>query len=241
MSLSSKKISGQRPRHRNRNGEKLNSNDIPSSAQKKAIRDAFLREQENGPMKRWDQDGSSQCNLLADDNEDMYDVASRGDNDFSDEDDDHASAIKFGNDDGKLNSNQKPNDYKPGQRVNVPNFGDGVVHFLGLHQIDGKPRAGVVLDLPVGMNNGTVNGHKYFVCKEKYGVLLDPRLLLPPIRATAAIFIPAKLEDADRVAHFYPNGSTQRRVSWVSSPLLCIGICLLFKTRKYHHQINFIC
>ena len=139
MLLSSKKISGQRLRDgdRNRNGEKLNA--IPSSAQKKAIRDAFLRELENGPMKRWDQDGSSQFNLLADDNEDIH----------------------------------------------------------------------------------------------------------------------AKLEDEYRAAHFNANrssqrrvswisshlsdGSTQRRVSWVSSPLLCIGICLLFKTRKYHHQINFIC
>lgn len=35
-------------------------------------------------------------------------------------------------------------------------------------------RAGVVLTNPIGKNNGVVKGHKYFMCRPKHGILVDP-------------------------------------------------------------------
>ena len=35
-------------------------------------------------------------------------------------------------------------------------------------------RCGVEMDLPVGKNNGKVNGHQYFICRKKHGVLCLP-------------------------------------------------------------------
>ena len=35
-------------------------------------------------------------------------------------------------------------------------------------------RCGVELDEAIGKNNGTINNHKYFTCKENHGVLVAP-------------------------------------------------------------------
>lgn len=43
-----------------------------------------------------------------------------------------------------------------GQRVRVNGFCEGVLRFYGSHHRDGKPRCGVSLDQPIGLNNGTV-------------------------------------------------------------------------------------
>jgi hypothetical protein len=42
-----------------------------------------------------------------------------------------------------------------GERVVVKDFGPGVLRFYGMHAKDGKPRCGVELDEPKGLNNGT--------------------------------------------------------------------------------------
>jgi hypothetical protein len=41
-----------------------------------------------------------------------------------------------------------------GQRVFVEQYGFGMLRFVGLHQISGKPRCGIELDEPFGKNNG---------------------------------------------------------------------------------------
>jgi hypothetical protein len=43
-----------------------------------------------------------------------------------------------------------------GKRVTVDQYGAGVIRFYGPHVMDGRPRVGVELDMPVGLNNGTV-------------------------------------------------------------------------------------
>ena len=63
-----------------------------------------------------------------------------------------------------------------GRRVEVDGFGTGVIMFVGLHVVNGLPRIGVVLDLPVGINDGTINGHLYFSCQKLHGILADPKL-----------------------------------------------------------------
>lgn len=51
-------------------------------------------------------------------------------------------------------------------------YGTGTIQFLGLHQRDGRERVGVVLDQPVGKNDGVVRGHRYFSCSPLHGVLV---------------------------------------------------------------------
>ena len=63
-----------------------------------------------------------------------------------------------------------------GFRVEVENYGNGEITFVGNHKINGRVRIGVVLDLPNGINDGTVGGHTYFVCEPKHGILADPKL-----------------------------------------------------------------
>ena len=43
-----------------------------------------------------------------------------------------------------------------GMRVAVQTFCEGTLRFFGPHHRDGKPRCGVELDQPLGLNNGTV-------------------------------------------------------------------------------------
>eukprot|EP00043_Microstomoeca_roanoka_P011985 m.113350 g.113350 ORF g.113350 m.113350 type:complete len:2370 (-) comp15356_c3_seq2:346-7455(-) len=62
-----------------------------------------------------------------------------------------------------------------GARVKVEAYNcTGTLLFFGLHHKKGILRCGVALDEPVGLNNGTVGGHKYFDCAEQHGVLCNP-------------------------------------------------------------------
>jgi len=62
-----------------------------------------------------------------------------------------------------------------GKQVFVEGYDSiGNISFVGQHHHDNKPRVGVTLKEPIGRNNGTVRGHKYFECAEKYGVLVVP-------------------------------------------------------------------
>lgn len=61
-----------------------------------------------------------------------------------------------------------------GDRVSVKNKGSGIVKFVGAHHMEGTLRYGVRLDNGTGKNDGTVGGHKYFLCKPNHGVLTKP-------------------------------------------------------------------
>ena len=58
--------------------------------------------------------------------------------------------------------------------VSVPDHGEGLVMFVGLHHVDLTPRVGVKLNMANGLNNGTIRGHCYFTAAEKHGILTDP-------------------------------------------------------------------
>ena len=63
-----------------------------------------------------------------------------------------------------------------GRRVRVFGYScGGVLRFYGPHAVKKLPRCGVELDEPLGKNNGTVAGHKYFKCRPNHGILCDPR------------------------------------------------------------------
>lgn len=68
--------------------------------------------------------------------------------------------------------------HKLGDRVIIDGYDTvGTVAFVGMHHIENKPRLGVVLDDPVGRNNGVVKDFKYFDCPGGggYGVLVHPK------------------------------------------------------------------
>lgn len=61
-----------------------------------------------------------------------------------------------------------------GTEVVVGGFGKGTLRFVGLHDNDGRERLGIELDQPVGKNDGTVRGYKYFTCEAQFGLLCGP-------------------------------------------------------------------
>ncbi|XP_054835555.1 centrosome-associated protein 350 isoform X2 [Eublepharis macularius] len=66
-------------------------------------------------------------------------------------------------------------DFSIGDRVLVSNVQPGTLRFKGLTNFAKGFWAGVELDKPEGRNNGTYDGIKYFVCKEKHGIFAPPQ------------------------------------------------------------------
>lgn len=62
-----------------------------------------------------------------------------------------------------------------GSRVRITGYScAGTLRFYGNHHVKQTVRCGVELDEPIGLNNGTVHGKKYFECAAKHGVLCNP-------------------------------------------------------------------
>ena len=64
-----------------------------------------------------------------------------------------------------------------GRRCTVEKYGAGTLQFIGLHGIHQQPRAGVELERMGGKHNGTTEGHYYFKCRNRYGLLCLPQYL----------------------------------------------------------------
>ena len=48
----------------------------------------------------------------------------------------------------------------------------GVVAFVGFTYFALEPMYGIILDKPLGKNNGTVKGRQYFICKKNHGIFV---------------------------------------------------------------------
>ena len=68
-------------------------------------------------------------------------------------------------------------DFEVGERVWVNGVKPGVVQYLGETQFAPGQWAGVVLDEPVGKNDGAVGGVRYFECPALQGIFTRPSKL----------------------------------------------------------------
>jgi dynactin 1 len=66
-----------------------------------------------------------------------------------------------------------PTDPSLGAVVEIP-AGRGVVRFCGSTSFSAGKWIGIELDEPIGKNDGTVQGVRYFTCKMPYGVFVRP-------------------------------------------------------------------
>lgn len=110
---------------------------------------------------------------VADEDQMLYGNVDTGAMGFDDNDDSGAGAGRAGSNSGSAMAVLTAADV--GKRVRVQGCTClGTLAFVGEHQQRKTPRVGVVLDEPLGRNNGTVDGHAYFSCADGHGVLCVP-------------------------------------------------------------------
>ncbi|MEQ2199320.1 hypothetical protein XENOCAPTIV_009483 [Xenoophorus captivus] len=80
----------------------------------------------------------------------------------------------FVDDDDHSHDDVPPDWLTEGAYVTVGSNKAGTVRYVGTTQFADGLWVGVELDTPVGKNDGSVGGHRYFLCKPGYGVLVRP-------------------------------------------------------------------
>ena len=75
-----------------------------------------------------------------------------------------------------------------GARVTVVSKGAGIVRFCGPVKFAAGVWVGVQLDAASGDGNGTVDGVRYFACKPKFAVSIQPEFSLVTYLLTAVCF-----------------------------------------------------
>ncbi|KAM6950499.1 kinesin-like protein KIF13B isoform 2-T2 [Lycodopsis pacificus] len=80
----------------------------------------------------------------------------------------------FMDDDERSHDEVLPDWLTEGAYVTVGSNKAGTVRYVGMTQFAEGVWVGVELDTPIGKNDGSVGGHRYFHCKPGYGVLVRP-------------------------------------------------------------------
>ncbi|XP_076596816.1 kinesin-like protein KIF13B isoform X3 [Chaetodon auriga] len=83
----------------------------------------------------------------------------------------------FVDDEERSHDDVLPDWLTDGACVTVGSNKAGTVRYVGTTQFAEGVWVGVELDTPVGKNDGSVGGHRYFQCKPGYGVLVRPNRL----------------------------------------------------------------
>ena len=103
------------------------------------------------------------------------------------------------------------NDNKIGARVGVVGYdGIGTLVFYGDRIGGGGKRCGIVFDTPIGKNNGTVKGHKYFSCEDKHGILTIPSKIVFTDEAEAEAETKTENEHVDENADENNDGAQKK-------------------------------
>lgn len=71
---------------------------------------------------------------------------------------------------------------REGDRIFMRNGLSGVIKYIGEVEGQNEEWVGLELDKPEGKNNGSINGKKYFECKDKYGIFLKYNKLMERIK-----------------------------------------------------------
>nr|2E3I_A Chain A, Restin [Homo sapiens] len=74
-------------------------------------------------------------------------------------------------------------DFRVGERVWVNGNKPGFIQFLGETQFAPGQWAGIVLDEPIGKNDGSVAGVRYFQCEPLKGIFTRPSKLTRKVQA----------------------------------------------------------
>lgn len=74
-------------------------------------------------------------------------------------------------------------DFRVGERVWVNGNKPGFIQFLGETQFAPGQWAGIVLDEPIGKNDGSVAGVRYFQCEPLKGIFTRPSKLMRKVQA----------------------------------------------------------
>nr|XP_015832787.2 kinesin-like protein KIF13B isoform X2 [Nothobranchius furzeri] len=86
----------------------------------------------------------------------------------------HKLEILVDDDDKRSHDNVLPDWLTEGTYVTVGSSKAGTVRYVGTTQFSAGVWVGVELDTPVGKNDGSDGGHRYFHCKPGHGVLVRP-------------------------------------------------------------------
>lgn len=120
------------------------------------------------------------------------------------------SALNDKSESGGPFNHSSADDFIVGDRVWVNGTRPGYIQFLGETQFATGDWAGVVLDEPVGKNDGAVNGVRYFQCEPRRGVFARPERL--------SRFPGPGANGTNTTATLVGPGKTQVTTTRVSSP-----------------------
>ncbi|KAI0990408.1 hypothetical protein GJ496_007029 [Pomphorhynchus laevis] len=70
------------------------------------------------------------------------------------------------------------NQFRIGDRISLHSKGTGIVAFTGTTKFASGEWVGIILDNPVGRNNGSVENFEYFKCPPGHGIFIRPGQVL---------------------------------------------------------------
>ncbi|XP_026640025.1 CAP-Gly domain-containing linker protein 1 isoform X12 [Microtus ochrogaster] len=117
-------------------------------------------------------------------------------------------------------------DFRVGERVWVNGNKPGFIQFLGETQFAPGQWAGIVLDEPIGKNDGSVAGVRYFQCEPLKGIFTRPSKLTRKVQAedeanglqTAPVRTASPLSTAAATPSNIPHKSSQSTAKETSTP-----------------------
>lgn len=117
-------------------------------------------------------------------------------------------------------------DFRVGERVWVNGNKPGFIQFLGETQFAPGQWAGIVLDEPIGKNDGSVAGVRYFQCEPLKGIFTRPSKLTRKVQAedeanglqTAPVRTASPLSTAAATPSNIPHKPSQSTAKETSTP-----------------------